>query len=882
MVARAALGNGSMPPSPSTELQCLFLSDVSNVGQRTPLLLGFFNYFERHLPHVGFFEPIAAEALATSELKIDRHVELVYKVFNMKGDARHMTGVQDAEAARMIANGQNSDLLDRIYSAYVMYKEDKDIVIVEGPGPLVGGTELDAQIAAALGAPVLMTMTGSLAAAPCQNTHAFPLLPPRPLPTQIAAALGAPVLMTMTGQPNLTVADYFNRAMVKRQIFLDHHVDVLGIVLNGIPRASHAIMTAQLRDRFAQAGLPFAGAIPSDNLLRTVRLDEVQTGLGAARLYGDQLLTDVEFDDIIVACQRLEELLEILAERPAGRPLVVTSADRLDIVLGLLAAQLSVSGPGVAGVLLTQAGSSRTGRNYARDTIDRIFAGLMQSGLYKGSLLPVLSTDMPLREALARLGSLDAAILPSSQRKITQCKRLFEQYVDANAVVAGLQAVKPTRMTPKMFMHTLKSMCRATPQHIVLPESEDKRVLAAAAEVTARGLAKITLLGEQTTILAEAKKLGLDLSGCNIHNPQRSDRFEKYVDMLVAARSKKGMTRDVAADTLNGDVNFYATMMVAAGDADGMVSGAIHTTASTIRPALQVLKSSEAPLVSSIFFLCLPDRLVVYGDCAVNVNPSAADLAQIAITSADTAEAFGIEPLVAMLSYSTLGSGAGPDVQKVAEAVAIVKKRRPDIKVEGPIQYDAAIDPKVAAVKVQGESEVAGKATIFIFPDLNTGNNTYKAVQQSTGAIAMGPVMQGLLKPVNDLSRGCTVPDIINTICVTSIQASRLSRPVVFNYHQDHPSAPSHAAAAAMATIAANAEKAAALASVERIALTPGLLPPKQRPDRSTDGSDKGGAARASRSTDGGAAPSKPVRSTDGGDKPAAAAPPAPAPTPSA
>ncbi|KAG2499809.1 hypothetical protein HYH03_002105 [Edaphochlamys debaryana] len=843
MVARAALGNGSMPPSPSTELQCLFLSDVSNVGQRTPLLLGFFNYFERHLPHVGFFEPIAAEALATSELKIDRHVELVYKVFNMKGDARHMTGVQDAEAARMIANGQNSDLLDRIYSAYVMYKEDKDIVIVEGPGPLVGGTELDAQI---------------------------------------AAALGAPVLMTMTGQPNLTVADYFNRAMVKRQIFLDHHVDVLGIVLNGIPRASHAIMTAQLRDRFAQAGLPFAGAIPSDNLLRTVRLDEVQTGLGAARLYGDQLLTDVEFDDIIVACQRLEELLEILAERPAGRPLVVTSADRLDIVLGLLAAQLSVSGPGVAGVLLTQAGSSRTGRNYARDTIDRIFAGLMQSGLYKGSLLPVLSTDMPLREALARLGSLDAAILPSSQRKITQCKRLFEQYVDANAVVAGLQAVKPTRMTPKMFMHTLKSMCRATPQHIVLPESEDKRVLAAAAEVTARGLAKITLLGEQTTILAEAKKLGLDLSGCNIHNPQRSDRFEKYVDMLVAARSKKGMTRDVAADTLNGDVNFYATMMVAAGDADGMVSGAIHTTASTIRPALQVLKSSEAPLVSSIFFLCLPDRLVVYGDCAVNVNPSAADLAQIAITSADTAEAFGIEPLVAMLSYSTLGSGAGPDVQKVAEAVAIVKKRRPDIKVEGPIQYDAAIDPKVAAVKVQGESEVAGKATIFIFPDLNTGNNTYKAVQQSTGAIAMGPVMQGLLKPVNDLSRGCTVPDIINTICVTSIQASRLSRPVVFNYHQDHPSAPSHAAAAAMATIAANAEKAAALASVERIALTPGLLPPKQRPDRSTDGSDKGGAARASRSTDGGAAPSKPVRSTDGGDKPAAAAPPAPAPTPSA
>ncbi|KAG2432638.1 hypothetical protein HXX76_008978 [Chlamydomonas incerta] len=735
-----AVGNGNIALQSATGdqgLDTLFLSDISLVGQRTPLLLGFFNYFERHLPHVGFFEPIAAEALASSELRIDRHVELVYKVFNLKGDVRAMTGVQDAEAARMIANGQHSELLDKIYSQYASYKEGQDLVLVEGPGPLMGGTELDAQI---------------------------------------AAALNAPVLMTMTGQPNATVADYYNRAMVKRQVFLDHHVEVLGLVMNGLPRQSHAILSNQLKEKFSAAGLPFAGAIPTDIMLRNVRLDEVQTAMGAQRLYGDSILTDVEFDDIVVASQRLEELLEILAERPMGRPLVVTSADRLDIVLGLLAAQLSVSGPGVAGILLTQAGSARSGRNYARDTIDRIFAGLSSSGLYKGSLLPVLTTDMPLRDAIKKLDNLDAAILPSSTRKISQCKRLFEQYVDANAVVANLQnMVRPNRMTPKMFMHTLKSMCLATPQHIVLPESEDKRVLAAAADVVQRGLAKITLLGDPTTILAEAGKLGLDLSGCTIHNPKTSDRFDKYVDMLVEARKKKGMTREVAADTLHGDVNFFATMMIVAGDADGMVSGAVHTTASTVRPALQVLKSPDTPLVSSVFIMCLPDRVVVYGDCAVNVNPSAADLAQIAITSNDTAAAFGIEPRVAMLSYSTLGSGSGPDVQKVSEAVAIVKQRRPDIKVEGPIQYDAAIDPKVAAVKVQGLSEVAGKATVFIFPDLNTGNNTYKAVQQSTGAIAMGPVMQGLLKPVNDLSRGCTVPDIINTICVTSIQAARMS-----------------------------------------------------------------------------------------------------------
>ncbi|PNW69941.1 hypothetical protein CHLRE_17g699000v5 [Chlamydomonas reinhardtii] len=737
----------------------LFLSDISMSGHRAPLLLGWLNYLERHLPHVGFFEPIGGRALAGSELSVDRHVELMYRVFNMKGDATRMTGISDTEAAQLIASGKQSEVLDRIYAAYMAYKAggELDLCLVEGPGPLMGGTELDAQI---------------------------------------AAALNAPVLMAMSGRPNATANDYYNKAMVKRQVFADHKVDVLGVVINGLPREHHAILSSQLRDKLERAGLPFAGALPEDPVLSSVRLDEVRTALGATQLYGETWLGDVEFDEVVVGSQRLEELLETLVERPMGRPLVVTSADRLDIVLGLLAAQLSVRGPSVAGVLLTQAGASRITRSYAKSAVDNIFAGLSnntgasgggpdgaaaangsaQGSLYRGALLPVLSTDKHLAEALAVIGRMDASILPTSIRKVTQCKMLFDKYIDANAVVTGLQKSRPTRVTPKMFQHTMKAMCRASPQHIVLPESVDKRVLAAAADVTARGLARVTLLGDPTTVQAEAKKLGLDLSGCHIHNPNSSDRFDKYVDMLVEARKKKGMTREAAADTLHGDINFFGTMMVAAGDADGMVSGAIHTTASTIRPALQMLKNPASSLVSSIFFMCLPDRVLVYGDCAVNVSPSAADLAAIATTSADTAAAFGIEPRVAMLSYSTLGSGAGPDVQKVTEAVALVKQQRQDIKVEGPIQYDAAIDPAVAAVKVKGGSEVAGRATVFVFPDLNTGNNTYKAVQQSTGAIAMGPVMQGLLKPVNDLSRGCTVPDIVNTICVTSIQAMQFKQ----------------------------------------------------------------------------------------------------------
>ncbi|KAG2450893.1 hypothetical protein HYH02_004725 [Chlamydomonas schloesseri] len=567
--ARAFTSDGKAPKKDRPD--SLFLSDISLSGHRAPLLLGWLNYLERHLPHVGFFEPIGGKALAGSELKVDRHVELMYRVFKMSGDPKRMTGISDAEAALLIANGKQPEVLDRIYAAYMAYKDgaELDLCLVEGPGPLMGGTELDAQI---------------------------------------AAALNAPVLMSMSGRPNATANDYYNTAMVKRQVFADHKVDVLGVVINGLPRAHHAILSSQLRDKLDRAGLPFAGALPEDPVLSSVRLDEVRTALGATQLYGETLLGDVEFDEVVVGSQRLEELLEILTERPTGRPLVVTSADRLDIVLGLLAAQLSVRGPSVAGVLLTQAGASRIARSYAKSAVDNIFAGLTdnngaggpgaaaaangsaQGSLYRGAVLPVLSTELQLAEALAVIGRMDAAILPTSIRKVTQCKMLFDKCIDANAVVTGLQKSRPTRVTPKMFQHTMKAMCRTSPQHIVLPESVDKRVLAAAADVTSRGLAKVTLLGDPATVQAEAKKLGLDLSACHIHNPNASDRFDKYVDMLVEARKKKGMTREAAADTLHGDINFFGTMMVAAGDADGMVSGAIHTTASTIRPALQPQK----------------------------------------------------------------------------------------------------------------------------------------------------------------------------------------------------------------------------------------------------------------------------------------------------
>lgn len=718
--------------------QSIYLTSVNGNAHSSPILLGLVNYLERHLPHVGFFKPVAG---ATTPLSpVDKHVDLIYKAMNWKGSPENAVALNEEQATRLVAAGKMTELQDRVYSAFQSYRNSKGLVVIEGTP--IGGLELDAQLASSLGAPALIVMGG--------NSH-------------------------------LSAQDYFSKVMLKRQVLLDHRVDVLGVVLNKVPPQDQAIVQSQLRRKLDDVGIPLIGAMPQDPLLASVRMDDIVANLGANVVFGSEALLDVEFTDVIIGAQRVEELFETLeasshtgssTNTTGGRPLIVTTQDRLDIVLGLLAAQVSVSGPAVAGVLLTQAGWDRMGRSYGREAATRIFKGIENSG-YSGALMPVLTVNKPMFEVVQQLNSIVPSLQPTSSRKIMQAKHLFDRYVDINPVVNRLEAMgaKPARMTPKMFTYNLRSKCKASPQRIVLPEANDNRVLRAAAEVVHRGLANVILLGDPEVVQAEAAKLGLDISGCSIHNPKNSELFQKYVDILVELRKSKGLTRETAADLLLGDPNFWGTMMVQQGDADGMVSGAIHTTASTIRPALQVLRSGGGSLVSSVFFMCLPDKVLVYGDCAVNVQPTAQDLAKIAITSADTAAAFGIEPRVAMLSYSTLGSGAGPDVQKVEEATKMVKEQRPDLLVEGPIQYDAAIDPAVAKVKVKGKSEVAGQASVFIFPDLNTGNNTYKAVQQSTGAVAMGPVMQGLMKPVNDLSRGCTVQDIVDTVCVTSIQA---------------------------------------------------------------------------------------------------------------
>jgi len=370
------------------------------------------------------------------------------------------------------------------------------------------------------------------------------------------------------------------------------------------------------------------------------------------------------------------------------------------------------------------------------------------------------------------VNSTRSHIYADNKTKIESAIAEFDKYVDCTSLEAKIQTFIPEGITPRMFQYQLVKRAMSDRKHIVLPEGDDDRIITAASRLIKQGVVELTILGKKEEIknAAERLNLKLDFSKINIVDPKESSNFDKYAQTLYELRKSKNITMEMARD-LMADVSYYGTMMVYLGEADGMVSGANHTTQHTIRPALQFVKTKPGvSTVSSVFFMCLPDRVSVFGDCAVNPNPTSEQLAEIAISSADSSKMFGIEPKIAMLSYSSGSSGQGEDVEKVRVATEIVKTQRPDLEVEGPIQYDAAVDPNVGKHKLPN-SKVAGQASVLIFPDLNTGNNTYKAVQRETGAIAIGPMLQGLNKPVNDLSRGCTVDDIFNTVVITAIQA---------------------------------------------------------------------------------------------------------------
>ncbi|OAH13359.1 phosphate acetyltransferase [Streptomyces jeddahensis] len=523
--------------------------------------------------------------------------------------------------------------------------------------------------------------------------------------------------------------------------------DVIAMIANRVAREDREAV-----QRGVDTRLPVpCYVLPDDAALSAPTVAQITHALDGKVLLGDSAGLSRDALDFVFGGAMLPNLLTALT--PGC--MVVTPGDRADLVVGTLASH-SAGTPPIAGVLLTL-GEVPSPEILA--LADRLAPGT-----------PVISVATNSFPTAAELFSLEGKLNAATPRKAETALGLFERYVDTSDLVKRVSAPSTTRVTPMMFEHKLLEQARSDRRRVVLPEGTEERVLHASEVLLRRGVCDLTLLGPDEQIRKKAADLGIDLSGAQILDPQTSELREQFAAEYAALRAHKGVTVELAGDVV-ADVNYFGTLMVQQGLADGMVSGSVHSTAATIRPAFEIIKTkADASIVSSVFFMCLADKVLVYGDCAVNPDPNAEQLADIAIQSAATAAQFGVEPRIAMLSYSTGTSGSGADVDKVREATELVRSRRPDLLIEGPIQYDAAVEPTVAATKLP-DSEVAGQASVLIFPDLNTGNNTYKAVQRSAGAIAVGPVLQGLRKPVNDLSRGALVQDIVNTVAITAIQA---------------------------------------------------------------------------------------------------------------
>ncbi|MBN9190196.1 phosphate acetyltransferase [Microbacterium sp.] len=708
--------------------QSIFITSAEGHSGKSTVALGVLDALSHATPRVGVFRPIArstAERDYVLEMLLAHDgVDLDYDacIGVTYDDVRH-----DPEAA-----------LGVIVERYNTVEAQCDAVVILGSDFTDVGSPAElgynARIAANLGAPVLLVLGGRSQQGLGEQlgaTHA-----------RTPDEMGQIATLTLTELEHARadlLAVIANRADPDR---LAETIAAIGAVVDAAPA---------FRKQEPARRIP-VWAIPEDRFLVAPSVRGVMRSLDATLVKGDPELLTREVLGVVMAGMSMVNVLPRLLEGA----IVVVAADRTEVLLATLLANASGTFPSVAGIVLN-------GPFPLPDTIDRLIDGLDSS-------LPILATDFGTYETALRIMGTRGRLAADSQRRYDTALSLFEQHVDVEELTVALGVARSTVVTPLMFGYRLIERARSDRKRIVLPEGDDDRVLRAAATVLARGIADVTILGDETEVRTRATELGLDLGAAQILSPFDPEHVERFAREYERLRAHKGMTYARAADTVT-DVSYFGTMMVHLGLADGMVSGAAHTTAHTIRPAFEIIKTKPGvSVVSSVFLMALADRVLVYGDCAVVPDPTSAQLADIAISSAATAQQFGIEPRVAMLSYSTGESGAGADVDKVREATALVRERAPELLVEGPIQYDAAADAAVAKAKLPGSS-VAGRATVFVFPDLNTGNNTYKAVQRSAGAVAIGPVLQGLNRPINDLSRGALVEDIVNTIAITAIQA---------------------------------------------------------------------------------------------------------------
>ncbi|MDA3946539.1 MAG: phosphate acetyltransferase [Helicobacteraceae bacterium] len=690
----------------------LYLASLVPTTGTLFISMGLMDILKSRYEKVAFFRPVIKQ-----KSRPDGDITFMREHFSLIQSYEESYCFNVAEVEKLLAEDKIDQLITEIISHYKKLEDKYDFILIEGlPRSLFSAT-LDFDI----------------------NLHLA-----QNLPTSFIPILNAKEKMSQ---------EIYDEIKLEEEIIHNTDVNHFATFVNRIEE-SQLPAVEQLVQGNPTKTMSFF--LPNNRELDTPSLQEIKLALNAEMVLGGENSLDNIVKQSKIAAMSLENYLPRLQEGS----LIIVPADRADIIITTFVSFYAKESPNVAGIILT-----------GGITPNKSMMQLLEN--FHVIELPIMSVETDTYATASKVEAVRSRITSKSTRKIALAKGIFEAHVNKEQILQQLQESHTNIMTPMMFTYTLFERARQKRQRIILPESSDERILRAAEILLRRDVVDIILLGNRDEIEHHISLLALDLSNATIIDPEHSQYKEEFAQKFFELRKEKGLSLDAAKDAMVHP-NYFATMMVHLGMADGMVSGAIHTTGDTIRPALQIIKTTdECAIVSSVFFMCLETRVLVYGDCAVNQDPNAEELAQIAISSAQTAMSFGIDPLIAMLSYSTGLSGQGSAVDKVRTATKIVQNSHPELLIEGPIQYDAAIDPDVAKTKLP-QSSVAGKATIFIFPDLNTGNNTYKAVQRSAGAIAIGPILQGLKKPVNDLSRGCSVDDIINTVAITAIQAQEI------------------------------------------------------------------------------------------------------------
>ncbi|SEP34700.1 phosphate acetyltransferase [Flavobacterium sp. CF108] len=695
--------------------KAIYIATSDQNSGKSIITLGLMSILIGKTAKVGYFRPIIEDFV---DGEVDNHIETVLSYFNLDIHFEDAYAITKSKLIKKKNKGKIGEVLDLIIEKYKKLEERFDFVLVEGTSFTGEGTSIELD-----------------------------------LNVLIAKNLGIPTIIIGSGIGK-TLEELVDSLYLVYDSFKVKEVEVLSVFANKVQPENIELVTKSL-----QKSLPpnvLVNTIPLVSSLNNPTMQEIVNELNAKVLFGENYLNN-EIGHFSVGAMQLHNYLVHLH----NNALVITPGDRSDIILGALQANESANYPTISGIILT-------GNIVPEESILKLIEGL-------SAIVPIIAVDGGTYHITNKIGSIKSEIYANNTHKIETSITTFEKYVDNDALSERLITFEAEGMTPKMFQYNMVKRARQHRKHIVLPEGNDDRIIIAASRLLAMDVVDISIIGDKKQIESKVTELGisLDFSKVKIINPTESELYEDYANTYYELRKAKNVSITMARDLME-DVSYFGTMMVYKGHADGMVSGAAHTTQHTILPALQFIKTKpNSSVVSSVFFMCLEDRVSVFGDCAINPNPTAEQLAEIAISSAESSSAFGIEPKIAMLSYSSGASGKGDEVDKVRTATEIVKQKRPDLKIEGPIQYDAAVDREVGKSKMP-DSEVAGQASVLIFPDLNTGNNTYKAVQRETGALAIGPMLQGLNKPVNDLSRGCTVDDIINTVVITAIQAQGL------------------------------------------------------------------------------------------------------------